>query len=937
MATEPKSKGAPDETIDMDYMDEDSEQSKKENDQKDEGDNSPEKEKESLLNQDEHKAETGSNEDEKKMVVKESVSKGDEFVMKDESVENIFTDAANESESFKIETSLPTPDMSELLLPEANSISSYSNIFEENEGDDELNDVLKTADDESEKILETTTETPSANVRDVTETESPTESTTEETPFVTGKIVQEETEGTTEKSETNSRASKQLKEIEDSIDDQGKISELDDPVDAVTEEVKVAAYYQGETTSSPENTSEKSADKRMELEMVRSPEAYNSAVESVGDNQNPQERVENSKEKEDDISNQDEQGADTLVKDDGKKVDIAESHGEEADEIVPSSNDSFVENVFTDSEDENESFKIDKSLPTADMSEILLPEANSLSSYSKSFETNDDDELKDIFDTVDSAPSAATTVVSQAKLNEVTEDGQLVGTTTEEIPFVTGEVEVDTSVPTEEPDEGTKTPEKDLMDIDKSLDDPMEKSELDDPINVQTETIAVAEYYQGETSTSSSDMESHSNDAYMKNSVNQQEKMELAGASGGNDAAVETKETDGGSNREETVKESSDDLFNQEEQKADTEIQSEEKKVDIEEASNKDDKDKEVEVNPNEMSIVESIFTDADNDTESFVIDLDLPVMDMSEILLPGANSLPSYAMDFETNGDEKLDDLLQVIDEPQELPSEVTESSQADLKTVTDEEKSDSTSTESEPFITGEVEVDTDVPTPEPEEKTITEDDLTDIVESLDHPDEKSDLDDPTEAQTEATGVAAYYQGETTTVADEDDEFWIGMDFDGSTDAPPTAEEPDQDEDYEWDLFEENPDEKAESTTKVPRVRATHEPQNPGTLQRDQPEYSKSGSHYSTPQIHTTRSPNKVDKKSHSQSGPPDGEQKSSNQDGQRDRRKTHMPSEDGEEESFWDEKPKPTKKSGRVIKLFDRLKSNFQFRFWTKKKRGW
>ena len=145
---------------------------------------------------------------------------------------------------------------------------------------------------------------------------------------------------------------------------------------------------------------------------------------------------------------------------------------------------------FTDSDDASESI-IDTDLPVPEMSELLLPEGNLISSHSVIFENNEEDEIEELIKTVDQEeefPPDKATDTPEAKLTDVTESGTE-EPTTEEPPFVTF---------TEEPDgseiEGTKKPKKEEDDILESLDNPGKKSELDDLIVTNTKPSHVADY-----------------------------------------------------------------------------------------------------------------------------------------------------------------------------------------------------------------------------------------------------------------------------------------------------------------------------------------------------------------------------------------------------------------------------------------------------------
>ena len=148
-----------------------------------------------------------------------------------------FTDSDYASESI-IDTNLPVPDMSELLLPEGNLISSYSVIFKNNE-EDEIEELIKTVDQEEEFPPDKATDTPEAKLTDVTEsgTEEPT---TEEPPFVTGETVTEGPDGP--EIEGTKKPEKEEDDILEPLDNPGKKSELDDPIATNTEPSHVADY-----------------------------------------------------------------------------------------------------------------------------------------------------------------------------------------------------------------------------------------------------------------------------------------------------------------------------------------------------------------------------------------------------------------------------------------------------------------------------------------------------------------------------------------------------------------------------------------------------------------------------------------------------------------------------------------------------------------------
>ena len=141
-------------------------------------------------------------------------------------------------------------------------------------------------------------------------------------------------------------------------------------------------------------------------------------------------------------------------------------------------------------------------LSIPDISEQLLPEGNPLSSYTALFDSTEDEELDDLLRTVDEDKEEPSTSILEAELSDVTEpEGLEESTTGNEQPFVTGDVVTDdeTFTPTEQMEEETEEPEKEQEDILKTLDNPEKESDLDDPLDAQTEAIKVAAILQSET------------------------------------------------------------------------------------------------------------------------------------------------------------------------------------------------------------------------------------------------------------------------------------------------------------------------------------------------------------------------------------------------------------------------------------------------------
>ena len=657
--------------------------------------------------------------------------------------------------------------------------------------------------------------------------------------------------------------------------------------------------------------------------------------------------------KEKDVFRQSEHEADTKTSGGNKDADAQESGGENQD-ILLTKNQTFVQSVFTDAWDENESFKIETSLPVPDMSELLLPRANSISSYSVIFERDERKQLDDLLKTIDD-PEEFPTDAPQAQLQMITEPGDSAETTTNEIPFITGKiVEDDSGALTPPTETGTKTSAEDLKDIDQSLDDPNKRSDLDDPIEVHTEAMGVAAYYQGDSTIATDEVSTTAGSTEPSVDV-----MAMGGGPNALNAPIESEESDevvtdaiaeSATGPSDTNDGKEQDVSQQDEHEAETAVkESKESESTVQESKSEGE-----EIMTKDQSFVDSVFTDAGNDSESFVINNDLPVPDMSEILLPDANSLTSYSVIFDMNEEEQLREILDAIDRPAESPSGTTGSPQAQLSMVT--ETLPPLTTEDIPFVTGVtmVEEETDGPTKGIEEGTKTPmEDLKDIDESLDDPAKRSDLDDPTEAKTETVKVAAYYQGDSTetpesTTSDgavlaelkeeivtdalssttENSPFVTGMidDEDEWKDIDISTEETagsTQSDDYDWNVFDD--DGGRPQTTTEPAPKQRQEPQPKPQSQSQTPQRGdhhgnpKPEPQYSTPQLQATEAPGK----SFSQPGPgPEAEEmagdekkQTNQQQGQKERRKTFMPSEDDDEGSFWDDAPK--KKQGERKKF--------------------
>lgn len=883
LADEPKSHGAPGESmdIDLDYNDDDDE----ENEQSKNGNLTKKDDDSNIFNQDKQKSDTEAKEDGKPVDIKESTKS--EFVIKDMVLEYIMTDAENETQSFKIDTTLPVPDMSEILLAEANSLGSYTALFS-HDGKEDLDDVLVEVD-RPDPFQESATRSPSADLNDFTESRG--ESTTEELPFSYGATEEAETfEPIGVKEDATKTPESDLKDIHDALDDNFK-SELDDPLFAVTESESVAAYYQGETTTSvPDNDGRK-------LEMA--------ADDAVYGTPNEPEEVDSSGQKveEKDVFGQEGQSSDTSEKADSQTVVVKETASDWDWNLIFGSN-SDIDNVLTDANNDSNSFSIDKSLPVPDMSEILLPEANSLSSYSVLFTFSENEQLAELLQTVDEPDESPQNASEspQAVLTPVTDSVNEEISTTEEEPFVTGElVTEENDIPTENPDSRTETPEKDLLDINFSLDSPEIESDLDDPVDAQTEGESVAAYYQGETTS-----------------------ILPEGLSKDQTAPVKPSEQIGEV-----------DLINHEEQEAETIVRPDFEKTDAREATNHQEGQEMPFRVEKDATDVEFIFTDYKDDNETFIIDTSLPVPDVSELLLGDANSLSSNVQFLETHdGDDEFADILKTADHPSGLNAEVTDSPEAELSVFTDFSVTDP-STEVSAFVTGATMDDGDefAPSIPPEERT-NEEELQQIENIFDpNSNLATELDDPVDAKTEAMNVAEYYQGDTTQATTtehkilptayvglrEDDDNWFDNDDEASTLSPVVEGSPKSD-DYDWDLFGEEkvteppppPTRPAtmRPTTKSPRREPQPKPKSQITPQtesenREKP-VPKPEPQYSAPQLD----------RSNSDPGPPPETQPEERKKPKpppqvpRERRKTHMPSEEEEEESFWDDKPKQTNK---------------------------